>query len=113
MDLSSWASLVRQWQGNPRLAAILSKTQMSLQIDTAEGNCYLLFSGGSVEFYRGYHIRPDFILAGDTEAIDGVLRSRTDITHPVSRGQLRVVKGKFLLALSLSRLFARLREDTK
>jgi putative sterol carrier protein len=105
VNVEGWKALADQWRLHPRLESVTRKVTLSVQLESDVSSCYLLIAAGQIRLVEGSHVRPDFVLEGQEEAIDQVLRGRVDITQPISKGQLRVARGPFLQALALSRIF--------
>ncbi len=104
---SQLQSLVAEFNQSGRAAKVLGSTLMVVELHLqGEEPFHLILGNGQIQLGEGSHIRPTLTLAGDSEAWGRVVKGETDITHPLARGQLKLVKGKFLDNVSLSRILA-------
>lgn len=65
---------------------------------------HLVVDQGKLAAVEGPHVKPDIVVAGEASALVPVLTGQVDITHPIARGALRVVRGSYNDLINLSRI---------
>ena len=83
---------------------LLGSLTLVAQFNAAEKDaCYLAVAAGRVVGGAGIHPKPTVWIDGGGAVLVDVLRAKTDITHPLSRGEV-TIKGDYYHAIDLSRV---------
>lgn len=101
-ELAKTVALVNE---SPRAKRMMDSWSGTVQFELqGEGRPFhITVAQGRMGLQDGAHDNPWMVIAGDGDAFAAVACGRVDITHPIARGQLRVVKGKVLDTIYLSR----------
>ncbi len=91
---------------NPRAQRAAETWFAAIQFEVSgeRGPLHLTIDQGRLSVGEGLHVKPDIVVAGKGAALVPVLAGTVDITHPIARGDLRIVRGSYMELINLSRV---------
>lgn len=101
-ELTKTMALVNESSRARRMMDSWSGT-IQFELQGEAGPFHITVANGRMGLQDGSHENPWMVISGEGDSFAKVASGRLDITHPIAKGQLRVVKGKVLDTIYLSR----------
>ena len=106
------SKIVENMSGNAKVEAVFVTNIGGKEVDwdmifqfnlDNEDSFYLKVKGRKTELINGTASDPNIIMTGDNNAIVKICKGKGDFTHAISREQIKVIKGKIIEVIRLTR----------